>query len=735
MPPTGYAGMTRSCIQLQLAALSAACAAGISTAGLAQVVTQGIAQSKVSSQPSGTGDLAEITVTAQRRAENPQNVPMSVEAFSEERLKTMALSSVTDLGLVTPGLIAADEFGYFQPHLRGVGTTAASASVENPVAVYVDGVYYGSQAGSILLLTEGIDHVEVDRGPQGTLFGRNATAGLIQIVTKDPEPTFDGTVNLTAGNYNTFGVSTYLTGAVTPYLSSNVSLNFQDQGTGYGRNYFTGLDVNKTQDLVIRQKNLIKPSPHDKVLVAFDYAQDHSSPVLIPAPGTTPLGGVPYTGSRWSADGYYQPLVKNEQGSASLKVEHDFGFASLESVSAYLQNRLYSALDGTFVTNYAYALNIPLWDLNRQITQEFALRSHDGSAATWTTGIYYYQDTAEYAPVYLEGGYIAPLTYLYNYSRARNWSAALFGQISKQLFDGTTITLGARETHEARKFAGYQEAAYPATILAAGAAKQESSTPTWRAALDHKLTRDTLVYVSYSRGYKTGGYNDLVPVVTYQPETLDAYEAGTKITIAGHLRANLAAFYYNYRNLQSVGYPAGSETISNAPRASISGVDLDIQAALFGSCSVSFGLEALRAIYKDFPAAQLSTPLPGGGSALSLFNASGKQLPLAPKWSGDVAPQCTFSWGSTGAKVALAATYSYNSGFYYEPDNRFRQGPVSLLSASAAWTSSLDSYTVRIWGKNLTDKAYTTAMYAQENADYAKYAPPRTYGITITRRF
>src|SRR5580704_5159911 len=190
--------MTRPCVQLQLAALSAACAAGISTPGLAQIVTQGIEQSEVSSPPSETGDLAEITVTAQRRAENPQNVPMSVEAFSEERLKTMTLSSVTDLGLVTPGLIAADEFGYFQPHLRGVGTSAASASVENPVAVYVDGVYYGAQAGSILLLTEGIDHIEVDRGPQGTLFGRNATAGLIQIVTKDPEPTFHGTVNLTA---------------------------------------------------------------------------------------------------------------------------------------------------------------------------------------------------------------------------------------------------------------------------------------------------------------------------------------------------------------------------------------------------------------------------------------------------------------------------------------------------------------------------------------------------------
>src|SRR5262249_14886365 len=126
------------------------------------------------------------------------------------------------------------------------------------------------------------------------------------------DPKLGGTLNLTAGSYATFGTSMYLTGAVTPYLSSNISINFQDQGTGYGHNYFTGLEVNKAQDIAIRQKNLITASSHDRITVAFDYAQDRSSSVLIPAPGTTPQGGVPFTGSRWSADGYYQPLIKNE---------------------------------------------------------------------------------------------------------------------------------------------------------------------------------------------------------------------------------------------------------------------------------------------------------------------------------------------------------------------------------------------------------------------------------------
>ena len=679
-----------------------------------------------------------VTTTVERRKESVQQVPVAVEAFTAAQLNTSAITDVTDLGVVTPGLIPSAQFGYFQPHLRGVGTTAPSASVENPVAVYVDGIYYGAQGAGLLSL-DGIDHIEVDKGPQGTLFGRNATGGLVQIITKDPEQAFSGDFSVTGGDYGTFGGSAYVNGGLTSNLASNVSIHFQDQATGFGKNEFTGLDINKSEDFAIRIKNLLAISDRDTVLLSADYEQDRSSPVLVPAPGTTPLGGPPYTGSPWNADGYFQPLVDEKEGGVSLRVTHDFGFASLESSTAYLQSRLYSALDGTLVTDAAYALNIILWDLNRQITQEFDLRSNPDSPITWTTGVFAYADTAEYSPIYLEGGYIAPLLYFNTYSRATDYSLAAFGQASREIFAATTLTLGFRETYERKRFSAMQDGVYPggSTVpFATGSAKQSSKEPTWRVSLDHRLTPNAMVYVSYNRGYKTGGYNDeVLPVAPYKPETLDAYEVGEKSNLfAHHLLLNLAGFYYNYRNLQSVGYPAGTEVVYNAPRAIISGVDLDFQAAVAKGLSVTGGVEFLRATYGNFPGAQFSIPLAGGGTELSTFNAIGNHLPLAAKWTVDVGPDYTIPLAAYGT-ATLAATYSYNAGFYYEPDNRFHQGGYGLVNASATWSSQAEAWSVRAWGKNLTQKAYTTAMYAQTNGDYAEYAPPRTFGVTVTRKF
>ncbi|MBS0420259.1 MAG: TonB-dependent receptor [Proteobacteria bacterium] len=697
-----------------------------------------MAQTAADSPAADSSALAEVVVSVQRRSESLQHVPVAVEAFTAEQLHTSVMTTVTDLGAVTPGLIPTAQFGYFQPHLRGIGTTAPSASVENPVAVYVDGIYYGSQGASIFSL-EGIDHIEVDKGPQGTLFGRNATGGLIQIVTRDPDQAFGGSASLTGGNYGTFGGSAYVTGGLTSQLASNLSVYFQNQSTGFGRNAFTGLGVNKAEDFAIRVKNKFTPTDVDVIMLTADYEQDHSSPVLIPAPGTTPVGGVPYTGSPWSADGYYQPLVDEKEGAVSLKISHDFGGASLESTSAYLQSRLYSALDGTFVTDPNFALNIILWDLNRQVTQEFDLRSAPGSSITWTTGVYFYQATAEYSPIYLEGGYINPLTNFYTYSRAKNYSLAAFGQATKELFAGTNLTLGVRETYEDKKFSNLQSGLYPdnsLVIFGTGAAHQSSNEPTWRISLDRQMTPDILLYVSYNRGYKTGGYNDeYLPVAPYKPETLDAFEIGAKSDLLDHhLRFDLAAFYYNYRNLQTVGYPAGTELVYSAPRAYISGVDIDFQFAPVKNFTVSGGVEILRANYADFPGAQLSEPAPGGGSILSTFDAHGNRLPLAAKWTANISPVYTIPLADKGT-ATLAATYSYNSGFFYEPDNRFRQGGYPLLNASATWTSATDAYSARVWGKNLTQKAYTTAMYAQGNADYAQYAAPRTFGLTVTRKF
>ena len=713
-----------------------------SCAGLVTALagTSAGAQTAVSdAPPAASGELQEIVVNAQRRSENIQNVPITIEAYNEEQLKSNSVTSVTDLGVVTPGMVAASQFGYFQPHLRGVGTTAPSSSVENPVAVYVDGVYYGAAGGSLLAL-EGIDHLEIDKGPQGTLFGRNATGGLIQIVTKDPQQQFSGTASVTAGDYATVGGSLYMTGGITSNLASNISVYYQNQMTGFGTNYFNGQDVNKAEDFAIREKNLLTLSDDDSILLAADYEQDSSSPVLVPSPGTTPLGGPPYTGQRWSANGYFQPFNNSHQMGVSLKYSHDFGFATLESLTALLKSALDTSLDGTLVIDPAYALNIELVDMHTQVTQEIDLHSKPGSDITWTTGVYWYDSHAQYNPVRLLGGLLAPLTSYLTYSNARDLSYALFGQATKEIFNATHLTLGVRETVENKTFSESQYGGFPDGSLAlfgsATGQKNHTTKPTWRFALDHQLTPDALLYASYNRGYKSGGFDDQqLPVRTYQPETLDAFEVGNKTALLNHhLDIDTAAFYYNYKNVQTVAYPAGTEIIYSAPKARLYGFDLDVKAAPFTNFTISAGMEYLHATYTDFPGAQLSIPAVGGGSILATLDATGNRMPLAPTWTFDIAPVYDVPLGAAG-DLSLAAIYSYNNGFFYEPDNRLRQGAYGVLNMSATWTPVNDRYSIRLWGKNLQNTAYTTANYAQSNGDYAAYAPPRTFGVTLSTKF
>ena len=721
----------RSRLRFAAYASTALCALGFSAA--AQTNAAG------TTQAASTDQIEEVVVTAQRRQENLQAVPVTVEAFSAAQIKDSVITSNTDLGMVTPGLVSAAQFGYFQPHLRGIGTTAPSTSVESPVAVYVDGVYYGVQAGSIFQLA-GIDHVEVDKGPQGTLFGRNATGGLIQIVTKDPEQDFHGEASITAGDYSTAGTSLYVTGGITPEIASNLSVYFQDQGDGYGKNAFNGQDVNKTQDLAIRHKILFTPTDSDSILLAMDYEQEYSSPVLIPAPGTTPLGGPPYTGPRQGADGFYQPRNIEKQGGISLKIDHDFGFARLESITAYLQSALYSSFDGTLVRNYDYALNIELDDLHNQFTQDFDLRSEPDSPVTWTTGVYFYHADARYDPVTLTGGLLAPLSSYLTYSDANGYSGAAFAQASYEVLPATNLTLGARYTVEEKHFSESQYGVYPGTaptlFEAATNARQGFKKPTWRVSVDHKLTPDILLYASYNRGFKSGGFNDqILPVRTYAPETLDAYEVGAKSAfLDNRLQLDLSGFYYDYKNIQTVSYPAGVEVIYNGAEAEIYGIDIDFKAVPFKNFTLSGGLEIMHDAFTAFPAAQLSTPAPGGGTILGTFDATGRRLPLAPDWTFDISPVYVVPLGEMG-DLTFAGTISYNDGFYFEPDNRLHQGPYTLVNMSATWDAPDDLYSVRLWAKNLSDAAYTTAMYSQSNGDYAIYAPPRTFGATLSRKF
>jgi iron complex outermembrane recepter protein len=681
--------------------------------------------------------LQEIVVTAEKRSSNLQDTPITVNAFDAAALERVGITDTSELGLVTPGLQFGSEFGYGQPHLRGVGTLADGPGVENPVALYVDGVYYGPMAGSVFALSN-IQDVEVLKGPQGTLFGRNATGGLIQVTTKDPKHEFEGESSLTYGNFNTWGTDLYLTGGVTDNTAADLAVHFLNQSTGYGTNVFTGLDVNKNQALAVRSKWVIVPDAETSIKIIADYSRNTSIPALVPAPGTTPLGGPPYTGPRQGLDGYYQPFGLTSAEGLSVRFEHDFPFGQFVSTTAYRKTSLEVAFDGSLVEDYNFALNINDDESHRQFTQELQLASADDSSIKWIGGLFFYDADGQYNPINLEGGLLAPLTYANTFSDQRSVSVAGYAQATKEIVDATNLTVGARYTWERRRFNNYEVLGFSddsTQSIEGGASQVSYSKPTWRIALDHRFTPQLLTYISYNRGFKSGGFNDdLVPTTVYQPETLDAYEIGAKLDLLDRrLRVDASAFFYKYRNIQAIRYPNGLEVIFNGAEAKLYGVDLDLNAKLATNLTLNAGVEWLHSRFTSFPNADLSAPAAGGGTTFTPFDATGNHLAMAPDATADIAlnysvPTATGDYGAT-------ASYSYNDGWYVDPDNRLHQSAYGLYNAQLSWASLSKSWKTTLWGKNLGNRQYTTALASQGNGDYAVYAPPRTFGITIDHKF
>ena len=196
---------------------------------------------------------------------------------------------------------------------------------------------------------------------------------------------------------------------------------------------------------------------------------------------------------------------------------------------------------------------------------------------------------------------------------------------------------------------------------------------------------------------------------------------------------NVSGFLYNYKNIQDVRYPDGLEVIFNGAAAKLYGVDLDLNAQLTKHLTLTAGLEVMRSYYTSFPDADLSSPAVGGGTNFGTFDATGRELALAPNLTWDVALNYVLPT-STG-DFTLTGSYSYNDGWYCDPDNRLHQPPYSLVNAQVSWTSPSTLDKVTVWGKNLRNMQYLTGLASQSNGDYAQYAPPRTYGITIARKF
>ena len=701
------------------------------------VMAQSALSPNASTAAADTGHLDEIVVTAQKRAENVQNVPITVSTLSAEQLAQSGVQGITDLKTVVPGLNMLNANGKLNTSLRGIGSNAVAPGFENPVAIYVDGVYYASTVANFLNL-DNIAQVEVLKGPQGTLFGRNATGGLIQITTRTPtqETQMDG--NLSYGNFNTTTAAFYVGGGIAPNLAADFSVYANHRGDGWGNNLSTGGPVDTIRhDLTARTKWVWDLSDDTKFTLIGDYSNSESTPnsVLV-VPGTvsgfTPqLGRAPDLGYDVNDDA--ANYKKGFAAGVSLLAQQNLGFVSLSSTTAFRNSRYSESfdLDGG-PQDLAAASDI--WP-DRQFSEELQIQSKTDVPLTWQAGVYYFDDTAAYDPIALHAPYLGVnLAFLNKQSTS---SIAGYAQATYHFPENTNLTVGGRYTSETRKAYDGSTSAYVIPInltLPVDYAPNEKATFdkfNYRVSLDHRFNDDFMAYLSTSNGFKSGGFNTGSPgTAPYQPETVTAYEIGAKSDLWDrHLRWNNSVYYYDYKNLQTqVLVTSGVISIANAASAHIYGLDSDMQALITEAFHVNSAFSYNHATYASYPGALLSSP--SGGTNSAVGSARGNFLPFAPEFTFNLGGD--YSWTLPLGGINLAANAYYNQGFYFEADNVIRQDAYVDLTSNLKWTAPGDHFWISLFGRNLLDKRTIGYATTQSNGTHLlEWAAPRTYGISI----
>lgn len=693
--------------------------------GVDTVAGRGAAEPPASEEASS--QLTDILVTAQRRQERLQDVPIAVTAVTGEDLKASGIQSLDNLRVAVPGLSVRNAGVASRPYLRGVGTAVGSPLGEPPIALYVDGVYV-ARAPSIFTFNN-VANVEVLKGPQGTLFGRNATGGLIQVTTLDPTHETTGSFEIGYGNYETVRGNAYLSTGLSDDLAWDIAFNGAYQGDGFGRNVATGSDVYRVdRDIGIRSKILFTPGSDTRIVLSADYSNQKNSlanlnrfvpgsylspGVLAPIPGDNP----------YDVNLDHDPLAAFEVIGGSLSMSHDLGRISLKSITAYRYS------DGRFYLDLDYLPSRDAFgdsvNTDRQFTQEFQVQSDGSGAFTWTVGAFYFKARSDEN----SDSALNPAFFALSDGRYRAESIAGYGQFAYALTPATHLTLGARYTHERREIDASTSVNGGPPILDQRATSV--NRPSFRISLDHKLNPDVMIYASFNTGFKSGGYS-LASSPSYLPETLTAYEAGVKSELFGRrVRFNVSAFYYDYQDVQ-VQILTPRSVLTNGAEAELYGVDIDLNAKVTDRLSVNGAIELLHARYQTFNSAPIGGPL--GGEGVQPGSAAGNYLPYAPDVAANLGINHSAPLG--GGMLSTTLLGYYVSRQYAQPDNIVSQDPYVTLNASVTWESA-DGFSIRAWMENITDELVmqNSTNSAPTGRQAISYQAPRTYGITLGYHF
>ncbi len=717
--------------------LEALLGASLGMASILSSATMAAAQQAATAPDSSR--VEEVVVTAEKRSESVQRIPSTISALSTADIKTRGIESIDDISRMVPS-VNFGKFGYStQISARGVGMNLIAGEGESSVAVQLDGIPL-SRTSMLELAQDDLSRVEFLLGPQGTLYGRNATAGVLNLITPTPPRDFEAGLTVGGGNYHQFEAKGYVGGPLNARVRARLYVG-AEQHEGYIEDVTTGQRLDDQRDLNFRLA--VDADVTDKFAVelrAFDLNGHSSGPVYKPI---DPVNGLP-PGSlllqpwKIKADHNYGTTLKMAGGSVRLSyaLTPSDKLTSLTGYIHYDDHQHYDA-DGTSLDLF---YNDRPQHLD-QATEEIDY-IHEGSRLKAVLGGFVmYEKINDLGETVFTPGFV-PINGLVSLGFAnekKNSNEAVFGDLTYAATDRLSVFGGLRGIFDHRALTVTDSLNFVGGVTfnlctpadPTGNESSQTDALTGRFGARYAVNDTSSVFGSVSRGYKSGGFNPAACGNAYAPEYLSAFEIGSKNVFFDHrLIFNVAAFYYDFKNLQVEQVVGTSSVIDSVPRSHIYGLDSEVSWKLSSRWLIDGNLSLLHARYVNFFYIDQLTNINE--------NLAGKPLNRSPDWSLNVGLQYTQPL-PVGRVIARVDIYSTDK-FVLRPSNQPAdfQPSYTTLAASISYVSADEKLRLRAWVKNATDQAYLQGIFAIPLFGLGRegiYGPPATYGVELTRNF
>ncbi|WP_297506986.1 TonB-dependent receptor [uncultured Caulobacter sp.] len=705
--------------------------------------------------------LTEVIVTAQKVEQKARDVPLSIVTFGQTYFQNTRTTTFEDLARATPGLMVNESVGasYTNVAIRGIGSDALNSGVEPSVGVFIDGVYQSRPASLAVDLTD-VERVEVLRGPQGALYGKNTDAGAINIITRRPSSTFEADARAYVGNFGTTNVQAGFGGPITDKIGFRLS-GYSDARDGYIKNTLPANDGNSFRRYGLRGRvdGVVAPGLDLSFKVAYD---SHDSSVinygllkLSPTLGYLgSLFGVSFPTDIYQrqATANFRPHERLEQFRTSLTGVYDLGGGvSLTSITAFQRFKDDNITDVDYIP--LDLLDGGAVTKQKQYSQEVRIASDPRARVSWLAGAFLYRqdqnnrgfNTVRKDLTTVTGGAFPRGAQDLEITRTRTSAAALFGQAAVRIDDRLTATVGLRWDSQSNRHNRFQPQGVTIPNLGQFTVSKSEDKVSGSASLRYALDERTNVYATVSRGYKGGGYNGFgvpsVAAVGFRPEQATNYEVGLKgDAFERRLSFDVAVFHMVVKDQQVSNFDGANFIVGNAAQATTEGVELNAAAAPTAGLLLNLALSYDEATYDQYAGAPCTAAQAAATTGTCVQNLAGRVIPNAPKLHGALSAQYETEIPALNVRAFARVDYAYFSEQYLQtahaPETLQRgygvlNGRVGLKVSSGRWG-------VYLTGANLANTKYLRNAYdfpLFSGAYLAAPGQPRTYGVELQAKF